>query len=251
MPSTVEGIIIVPDAHGRSFWRKAANSAHGRHLVFLGDYGDPFPDEDISPEKALIELEAIISLKHSCPDDITLLLGNHDLQYIWPDFPKTRFDYEHAHLYESLFKDNRDCFQLTASFQSETLTILFSHAGILPKWMDANRTLFGLEDEHIDSPIHVTADFDRPNTLWKARKDILLCRALSSFSTLRGGQDTYGSMVWADAKEMLEASRIPGIFQVFGHTQRYEGPLVTENFACVDCRTNFLLNKQGTLTELP
>lgn len=212
-------------------------------MVFLGDYGDPFPDEGISLEAALGELEAIISLKRSRPEEITLLLGNHDLQYLWPDFPKTRYDYEHATRYESLFRENRDCFQLTASFPSETLTVLFSHAGVLPGWMSLNRELFGLEEGHLDGDLLPGADLNRPNALWHDREDTLLCEALSHISVLRGGQDPFGSMVWADSREMLEAPGMPGVFQVFGHTQHHDGPLVTGSFACVDCRRAFTLEE--------
>ena len=99
-------ILVIPDLHGRPFWREAALGADGRHIVFLGDYADPFPDEGLSPEQALAELEAVISLKREHPDKTSLLLGNHDLQYLWPDFPKTRFDERNARRYASLYMEN-------------------------------------------------------------------------------------------------------------------------------------------------
>ena len=39
-------IIIIPDLHGREFWRKAVNELpEDAHVVFLGDYLDPYEDE--------------------------------------------------------------------------------------------------------------------------------------------------------------------------------------------------------------
>ena len=232
-------ILVIPDLHGRPFWREAALGADGRHIVFLGDYADPFPDEGLSPEQALAELEAVISLKREHPDKTSLLLGNHDLQYLWPDFPKTRFDERNARRYASLYRDNRDCFSLIACFQAEHRRVIFTHAGILPGWLEANHNLFAGNDRDGDG----TDSLENLNVLWRAGQDAQLCQPLSSISSARGGKDTFGSPVWADVSEMQSAPAIPGLFQVFGHTQQHDGPLITDNFACIDCRRAFSLKE--------
>lgn len=57
-------IIIVPDVHGRTFWRLAKEKINEiDRVVFLGDYLDPYPIEGISPEKAIEELKKIIDFK--------------------------------------------------------------------------------------------------------------------------------------------------------------------------------------------
>lgn len=238
-----KGIIIIPDIHGRTFWREAASKVGGMHIVFLGDYVDPFNDEVISVEQTFREFEDIISFKRAHPAETTLLLGNHDLQYIWPEFPQTRYDAEHAHLYSDFLKENRDCFALTASFRMKGRTVIFSHAGILPDWLKETPSLFGLYEGSSHSNPLAAADIDLPNKLWLDGNDGFLCKSLSSISTLRGGHNTYGSMVWADVGEMMAAPATPGYFQVFGHTQQPGGPLVTDSFACVDCRRAFLLDR--------
>lgn len=245
------GILVIPDIHGRTFWREAADKAWGRHIVFLGDYVDPFPDENIPVGQAIVELETVISLKRSHPDVITLLLGNHDLQYLWQDFPKTRFDDAHSQQYSSLLKGNRDCFNLTASFRAKGRTIIFSHAGILPQWLKENPSLFGLDSGQFHCNPLASADIDLPNKIWLDGNDNLLCKSLSYISTLRGGLNTCGSMVWADAREMMATQATPGYFQVFGHTQQSGGPLITESFACIDCREAFYINKLGAISILP
>ena len=40
-------LIIIPDVHGRDFWRKAVCENPDGEFVFLGDYLDPYGFEDI------------------------------------------------------------------------------------------------------------------------------------------------------------------------------------------------------------
>lgn len=87
-------ILIIPDVHGRDFWRipvmdTLANS--DVPIVFLGDYLDPYYDEwrdrmneDPSFDyrmNAVNVFEEILQLKTQYPDRIILLLGNHDCGY--------------------------------------------------------------------------------------------------------------------------------------------------------------------------
>jgi predicted phosphodiesterase len=61
-------IIIVPDVHGRTFWRLAKEKINEvDQVVFLGDYLDPYPVEGISPKKAIEELKKIIDFKKRIP----------------------------------------------------------------------------------------------------------------------------------------------------------------------------------------
>ena len=42
-------MIIIPDVHGRTFWRQAVNDYLGKeHILFLGDYLDPYAYEGIT-----------------------------------------------------------------------------------------------------------------------------------------------------------------------------------------------------------
>lgn len=77
---SAEDCLIIPDVHGRDFWKDAANRFPG-NIVFLGDYLDPYPLEGISPDEAFTNFQEILSFKKANPDRVTLLLGNHDLQY--------------------------------------------------------------------------------------------------------------------------------------------------------------------------
>ena len=43
--------------------------------------------------------------------------------------------------------------------------------------------------------------------------------------------------------------RLPNVYQVFGHTQQESEPVITEQYACLDCRMAFLLTSEGNLIE--
>lgn len=73
-------ILIVPDVHGRTFWHKAKEMISSvDKVVFLGDYLDPYPLEEITGEQAIEEFKDIIQFKKDNMDKVILLLGNHKI----------------------------------------------------------------------------------------------------------------------------------------------------------------------------
>lgn len=82
-------ILIIPDIHGRSFWEEAINDVaeHRRDfdtLVFLGDYFDPYPTEDIDECQAIINWEHLYDtlFGNYLTCDPIFLIGNHDAHYL-------------------------------------------------------------------------------------------------------------------------------------------------------------------------
>ena len=54
-------ILIVPDVHGRIFWRRAKELVKSyQKIIFLGDYLDPYSYEGITPDMAFEEFKEII-----------------------------------------------------------------------------------------------------------------------------------------------------------------------------------------------
>ena len=79
----MKNTIIIPDIHGRTFWKEAIPYVEaGIPCIFLGDYVDPFEDEDISGLDALKNLREILAFSQRYKDRVTMLLGNHDLSYL-------------------------------------------------------------------------------------------------------------------------------------------------------------------------
>lgn len=73
-------VLVIPDVHGRKFWKKPCSEIENfDHIVFLGDYLDPYDFEHISVEDAIVNFEEIIDFAKGNSDKVTLLLGNHKI----------------------------------------------------------------------------------------------------------------------------------------------------------------------------
>lgn len=240
------GITIIPDVHGRSFWRDAVEAApEGSPIVFLGDYLDPYPQEGIAPEESTRVLKEIIAFKKERLDNVTLLLGNHDLGYLDPDICFCRRDHLGAWENGKILEENLDLFDITRKLSFGRVKVLFSHAGIGVSWTERHRNLFRRED------------FD-PGTLNTMLHEPALRPALygilSEASPFRGGLDPTGSPVWADLDEYLSGEELlPGYFHLFGHTILEGGPVTVGNEGvCLDCRRAFVFTEDPlTLAPLP
>ena len=59
--------VIVPDVHGRDFYEHDVNmfleNTDDVKIIFLGDYIDPYPKENITPDSALKRFRNIIKIK--------------------------------------------------------------------------------------------------------------------------------------------------------------------------------------------
>lgn len=229
-------IIIIPDIHGRDFWRKAvAQRKEEDTLIFLGDYLDPYENEWIYWSDAYKGLLDIIALKRESPEKVVLLLGNHDLHYLFPVLRGSRYNEYQAEKIHKTFVDNMDCFQMAVEYAVGGKRYLFSHAGVHPEWLKKHSDLFGSADK-------VTAE-----TFNRLMFTDEFVEALSDVSALRGGWSRVGSMIWADIDEFagtqLDKSEM---YQVFGHTKCPNGqPKVYGNMICLDCQKEFLLSEKG------
>jgi hypothetical protein len=104
---------VLGDIHGLTFWMDIIKEHPGCRYVFLGDYLDPYGNMD---NRALVDnLKEIIQFKKTHPDDVVLLLGNHDLHYFNTDIASsTRFNFKIAKEASSLFLSHRHLFQYEA-----------------------------------------------------------------------------------------------------------------------------------------
>ena len=234
-------MIIIPDVHGRTFWKDAVKGRENEEIVFLGDYLDPYPDELILPETALEYFKEIIEFKRRHPDNVVLLVGNHCLHYFYPAFDTaSRYCRYLAQDIQKLFMDNIELFQLAYEKEIAGKRFVFSHSYIHKLWLN---DLYG------------KGRWRKKSVIKRLNKDFqsflygLGC-ALNNISCYRGGWESYGSMVWADIREiaLFQEPNI-GDYNIFGHTQLIR-PIVTEFKACLDCRRGFLLNDVGKICEL-
>jgi hypothetical protein len=171
--------IILGDIHGSTFWKTAVAENPYCRYVFLGDYLDGKDDMNFYSEIA--NLQEIINFKKANPDNVILLLGNHDLMYI---------EYE-----EPLFVDNLPLFQ--NAYQSDN--IVFTHAGIVHKWF--------VEDFGGSLSSNIAAQLNNPS---KEQQKTL--RQVGNRHT-----DTVGGIFLAGMRELYEP--LQGFTQIVGHNQ--------------------------------
>ena len=85
-------ILVIPDVHGRSFWKEAVDKHPTLPIIFLGDYLDPYAREHITPDEALANFKDIIAFKQANNERVTLLIGNHEIHYLDPFYKFSRKD---------------------------------------------------------------------------------------------------------------------------------------------------------------
>lgn len=202
-------LLIVPDVHGRDFWRNPCLKHHNEYdkIIFLGDYLDHYQGE--STLTGDIEaLEDIIEFKKEHPDKVVLLIGNHDCPYIWPDtYGKAlgnywcRHDYDHHDEIHKLFTDNLDLFTLAWECPYKDTKLLITHAGVNQGFKE----ICGLDAEQINNFFLKEKSGNIPNVV-----------GLSAVSWYRGGDGQWGSPVWADVRE--HGNEVEEVYQIFGHT---------------------------------
>ena len=196
--------IAIGDVHGLDLWRDVVEAHPECRVVFLGDYLGPYGY--VHKGKLLDNLRAVMQLKWDRPEDVVLLLGNHDLHYFCEDAcVGTRFDMEIAEAASWMFLNNIDLFQY--AFQDGEY--LFTHAGVSQLWFDY--------DFCGDAERSVAEQLNNP-----AADQVL---ALLRVGYARGGRrgDTSG-IFWADKSELEEP--LHGFTQIVGHNRVAE---VTEH----------------------
>ena len=233
-------ILIVPDVHGRDFYVPALNACAWDHIVFLGDYLDPYSYEGITPKVAIERFMEIISYKRANAERVTLLLGNHDMHYSSEVVNElacsSRYDFFNEREIKRLFADNSDLFRLAWETVAGERRVLMTHAPVLCSWLEKNSDVM-------------------PECSAAALNGLLGTeageRALSQVGRLRGGLQTVGGPLWADVREAELPGELPeGIYQVFGHTQQPVEPVITDRYACLDCRRCFTLDDAGRIARL-
>lgn len=234
-------ITIIPDVHGRTFWKDAVQDIDVTPAIFLGDYIDPYSQEGIPNGVALGRFREILELKRSHPDRATLLLGNHDLHYLFPGIGGGRMDHDNHIIICDLIQDNLDLFDMALEMEAGERRYLFTHAGVLKGWLDRNDNL-----RYGDAPASVGArmNYLLHDETWRET----LLWALTDTGTHRGGLDPFGSPVWADVEEHDPTRHeLEGVYQVFGHTWMKKA-IVTPYWACLDCGTAFVIDlESGTI----
>ena len=240
-------ILVLPDIHGRTFWRSAVERADScDRVVFLGDYLDPYGFEGIAVSDAVENFREIIGFAKQHPGKVVMLLGNHDMPYYSDDYRALasyhcRWSREWHDVIKGAFDENRSLFRM-AHVEDD---VLFTHAGCSSRWLKS----LGVEPASLSELVAAL------NALPSTAQGL---RQLFMVSHHRGGWDDAGSCVWADVNELVHAPvdlHIAGgtaVKQVFGHTLQVaydkkgnlvsSPPITTPLLKMLDNRSAYLLD---------
>lgn len=249
-------ILIVPDVHGRRFWHKPVMEYFGQvdRVIFLGDYLDPYEDEDGVSEDILANLVQILRLKMKDLEKVVLLKGNHDQHYSSSYFRMygggSRCDEANWQIYNELFNRFKSLFQFAWLEEMSGQKYLFSHAGLTSYWINqVNYRIWNLVDREIS--VDDQGIIDRINALDDSVDGQELLAIVGKYRSIFG--EKTGSVLWADIREhpLSSASMKYGlnkVFQVFGHTRmdgEEEDMLLSDHFAMVDTQKCFIIEEEA------
>ena len=101
---------------------------------------------------------------------------------------------------------------------------------------------------------------DSLNKLTQTQQGIKALSDISRYRTWMG--EPSGSILWSDVREKIDNNSSEDNilanedsihelydFQIFGHTQLAKDPIITDKWACLDCRKAFVISEEGKLIE--
>lgn len=148
-------ISVIGDVHGSQSWKKIVDKElfNSDKIVFVGDYFDSF---NHTVKQQIKNFREIVALKNTHPENVVLLLGNHDFHYtrhctdIYSGFSHVM----RLSIIDELqrFVDD-DVVQICFAHSMYNKNFLISHAGITNTWLKSlplpidNTNIFDIEDE--------------------------------------------------------------------------------------------------------
>lgn len=244
-------MIIIPDIHGRTFWKEAAGRASEEKIVFLGDYLDHYLQDElwsgVTEESAIGNFREILDLKRAHPNEVILLLGNHDCEYIYGrNVCDCRcYDDRYDEL-QRLFRDNKELFQIAYERVIAGKTYILTHAGLQIEWLE--RYLPGWKLENVADKLN---ERNRLALDTPAPGNTVFAEALAVTDKMRGGDRGFASPVWVDARTLAEGYQLSDIVQIVGHTAIEKArPVITPNVIYADCSRALSLGDDGILRYL-
>lgn len=247
-------IIVIPDLHGRTFWKEAVEKYPDADTIFLGDYLDPYPYEGISHMKARKNFTEVLEYARS-HSNVTPLFGNHDLVYWFPYNWGRKDTYEEDEILEQL-RENMDILHLFAEREVNGKRWLFSHAPLFEEWIEYTempRDLQEMEARIWKMLEAYNRNGGSPKGTWEERRAAhdAVWKTLGRASKLRGGIDKCGSPVWADVDEINGECKLymDADYHVFGHTQQ-DVPIITDTYACLDTHQAYKITPEGHIEPI-
>ncbi len=191
-------IIGIGDIHGQHNWKEIVEKHNDCHIVFLGDYCDPYNPYQSGAE-VVKNFKEIIEYKQANMERVTLLLGNHDVHYFDKEAAiGSRYNSFIAGEVRELFVSNRELF--VCAYEEDNL--LFTHAGVSQAWYIED---FSISTDNVAARLNNPEQYD--------------CNAAALYycGCLRGGMHKHGGIYWADDEEL--SVPLDGYIHIVGHNR--------------------------------
>lgn len=199
-------IIALGDIHGRSIWKSIVENETFDKVVFIGDYFDS--KEGISGKDQRKNFQEIIHFKKSNPENVVLLIGNHDyhyLKYVYQSY--SGFQAFEQPTIQELLENALSEDLLQICYKSEKF--LFTHAGVTKVWYSNTFQRVFTDNEKIESDL---------NNLFQSNRRTFGFIEGSDWSWT--GDSEYQSPIWVRPKSLM-LNKIDGFVQIVGHTIKY------------------------------
>jgi len=165
--------------------------------IFVGDYTDSYTETNV---EILHNLKTLVKFKENYPENVILLWGNHDVQYLYPisngDRQCQGFRPEAYWDLNIFFREHKDKFQL--AYQEDNY--IWTHAGIHEGWYK------------YEFPFNSPNIADDLNGAFEQNVECIFDCGLK-----RGGFKKQGGPLWADKIETW-TKPLKGYHQIAGHT---------------------------------
>ena len=217
MDNLIKKYRVIGDIHGRKNWWDLVNPFDKETLyIFLGDYTDPYPFEGVTFDQMVEQIEKMFDFKREHPDNVIILIGNHDLQYIMGKAETNRYDYSELHRERlmAIFEDERDSIHGVAYNIGDKY--LISHAGVTIDWY----TKYCTKDIEKARQEELSEIVGKINKLWSENKESFTFRANAKMSDHSGISSTQ-SPLWVRPLTLWYSNFFgheSGKIQVVGHT---------------------------------
>ena len=190
-------ICVISDIHGSSKWKDilSKEKLHVDKFIFLGDYFDSKGHIRTSEEEFL-NFQEIVAYKN-LHQNIDLLIGNHDIQYLGSSRTSSFQRSTHLLIHDYLqLMVEQEVLKVAVCYDS----YLFSHAGISNEWLR-----YKGYSSWEEANLHIKYN---PKSI----------AFVSSPLANPTGDDPFQSPVWIRPYSLLLAA-VPGYHQVVGHTR--------------------------------
>jgi len=194
-------ILSIGDIHGNNIWKEYVKDIDNYDkIIFIGDYVDSF---NFSDERILKNLKDLIKFKRKNKEKVILLFGNHDLQYIEPQFRCSGYRESMDDILSEFFKKSKSLFRISYQYEN----YIWTHGGIDTHWWINYADIIFKTRYKKESDLGVS---DKINLLFKKKE-----WALKMVSAYRGGISKVSSPLWCDRREIKP---LENYHQIVGHS---------------------------------